>query len=72
MFTEKTKSVFKKWLAFEKQHGDEEAAESVKQRAVSVFGTAVDHYVCSIIDVLFLLQIDYVQSLQSGGDDDED
>jgi hypothetical protein len=32
---EKTKSVFKKWLAFEKQHGDESAAEEVKQRAVS-------------------------------------
>ncbi|KAK9897002.1 hypothetical protein P389DRAFT_52084 [Cystobasidium minutum MCA 4210] len=32
--SKKTKSVFKKWLAFEKQHGDEVAAEAVKERAI--------------------------------------
>lgn len=34
--SKKTKSLFKKWLAFEKQHGDDAGAEAVKQRAVSV------------------------------------
>lgn len=40
ILAEKTKSVFKKWLAFEKQHGDEVAAEAVKQRAVSTSSNA--------------------------------
>lgn len=33
--TEKGKSVFKKWLAFEKDHGDEQGVETVKQRAMA-------------------------------------
>ncbi|GAA5868775.1 hypothetical protein JCM3774_003888 [Rhodotorula dairenensis] len=31
----KGKSVFKKWLAFEKDHGDEQGVETVKQRAMA-------------------------------------
>lgn len=32
---EKGKSVFKKWLAFEKDHGDEQGVETVKERAMA-------------------------------------
>lgn len=32
---EKGKSVFKKWLAFEKDHGDEQGVETVKERATA-------------------------------------
>jgi rRNA biogenesis protein RRP5 len=35
--SKKTKSLLKKWLAFEKEHGDDAGAEAVKQRAVSDF-----------------------------------
>lgn len=58
--SKKTKSVFKKWLAFEKQHGDEAGAETVKQRAV---GRAPDRSVELVLRFLSL-QIAYVQSLQ--------
>lgn len=34
--SKKTKSLLKKWLAFEKQYGDEAGAETVKERAVSL------------------------------------
>lgn len=75
ILAEKTKSVFKKWLAFEKQHGDEVAAEAVKERAVSwikpkkninMFDTEqlADFY-------LWFDQIEYVQSLQKDDEDDE-
>jgi rRNA biogenesis protein RRP5 len=32
--TEKGKSVFKKWLTFEKEFGDEDGVDTVKERAV--------------------------------------